>query len=95
MHSSSYYPVTLTIFLLPLLQLLQAAHRAVDDYVHSNMVVGLGTGSTAWYAGESSLLPLAHHSTPSCNHSLSLILSLTLSLPFIPPLHSSSSHLPI
>ncbi len=27
-------------------------YKAVDDYVKSNMVVGLGTGSTAYYAVE-------------------------------------------
>jgi hypothetical protein len=27
-------------------------YKAVDDYVHSNMVVGLGTGSTAYFAVE-------------------------------------------
>ena len=26
-------------------------YKAVDDYVKSNMVVGLGTGSTAYFAG--------------------------------------------
>lgn len=27
-------------------------YKAVDDYVRSNMVVGLGTGSTAYFAVE-------------------------------------------
>jgi len=30
----------------------QAGYKAVDDYVESGMVVGLGTGSTAAYAVE-------------------------------------------
>jgi ribose 5-phosphate isomerase A len=30
----------------------QVGYKAVDDYVRSNMVVGLGTGSTAYYAVE-------------------------------------------
>jgi len=30
----------------------QAAYKAVDDHVHSNMVVGLGTGSTLYFATE-------------------------------------------
>jgi ribose 5-phosphate isomerase A len=29
-----------------------AGYRAVDDHIHSGMVVGLGTGSTAYYAVE-------------------------------------------
>lgn len=30
----------------------QAAYKAVDDYVRSGMIIGLGTGSTAYFAGE-------------------------------------------
>lgn len=30
----------------------QAGYKAVDDHVHSNMVVGLGTGSTLYFATE-------------------------------------------
>jgi hypothetical protein len=30
----------------------QVGYRAVDQFVHSNMTVGLGTGSTVKYAGE-------------------------------------------
>merc|ERR1719160_1535656 len=30
----------------------QVGYKAVDDYVKSGMVVGLGTGSTAYYAVE-------------------------------------------
>ncbi len=32
--------------------MLQVGYKAVDDYVKSGMVVGLGTGSTAYYAVE-------------------------------------------
>jgi len=31
---------------------VQVGYKAVDDYVKSGMVVGLGTGSTAYYAVE-------------------------------------------
>lgn len=31
---------------------IQVGYKAVDDYVKSGMVVGLGTGSTAYYAVE-------------------------------------------
>lgn len=34
-------------------------YKAVDDYVKSGMVVGLGTGSTAAFAGESVEAPMA------------------------------------
>ncbi|CAN0243385.1 unnamed protein product, partial [Hapterophycus canaliculatus] len=30
----------------------QVGYKSVDDYVTSGMVVGLGTGSTAAFAGE-------------------------------------------
>lgn len=29
----------------------QVGYKAIDDYVRSGMVVGLGTGSTAYFAG--------------------------------------------
>jgi ribose 5-phosphate isomerase A len=32
---------------------VQVGYKSVDDYVTSGMVVGLGTGSTAAFAGES------------------------------------------
>lgn len=30
----------------------QAAYKAVDDYVKSGTTIGLGTGSTSFFAGE-------------------------------------------
>lgn len=39
----------------------QVGYKAVDDYVKSGMVVGLGTGSTAAFAGKSASVHTHSH----------------------------------
>ena len=71
-------------FVFVFVLLVQVGYKSVDDYVTSGMVVGLGTGSTAAFAGKCTFIPAFIHAFIHLyGYSLSQSFSRSFFQPFI------------